>query len=181
MALAPLSPDDAGQDRELARDLQELSDKFRPSLQRYYAKRVKESAEIDDLVQEVFLRLVKRAQRGDLTIASSYVFVTASSVLNDWLRRGQVRQVSEHTEFREEFHGVEEFSAERVHTGITRLEAATELLLELPERTRSVFVMRRLAGMKYREIAGKLGVSVSAVEKHMKKAVMQLAARAKDL
>ena len=52
-------------------------------------------------------------------------------------------------------------------------EALSEVgaaLLELPERTRQVFVLRRLEDMSFREIALRLGLSVSAVEKHMLRA-----------
>lgn len=40
-------------------------------------------------------------------------------------------------------------------------------LLELPERTRVVFALNRYEEFTYQEIAMRLGVSVSAVEKHM--------------
>jgi RNA polymerase sigma factor (sigma-70 family) len=54
------------------------------------------------------------------------------------------------------------------------------VLLELPERTRQIFVLRRLEGLSYFEIGRRLGVSVSAVEKHMQRAVRHLAARTGD-
>ncbi len=38
-----------------------------------------------------------------------------------------------------------------------------------------IFVLRRLEGMKYLDIAARLGISVSAVEKHMERAVARLA------
>jgi DNA-directed RNA polymerase specialized sigma24 family protein len=34
----------------------------------------------------------------------------------------------------------------------------------MPERTRTIFVLRRIEGMSYKDIAGRLGLSVSAVE-----------------
>jgi len=43
------------------------------------------------------------------------------------------------------------------------LARATAVLLELPERTRVIFVLRRLEGMRYLDIAARLGISVSAV------------------
>jgi RNA polymerase sigma-70 factor (ECF subfamily) len=54
------------------------------------------------------------------------------------------------------------------------LHAATLALLRLPERTRTVFILRRLEGMRFHEIASHLGISVSAVEKHMVRAIHQL-------
>jgi RNA polymerase sigma-70 factor (ECF subfamily) len=57
------------------------------------------------------------------------------------------------------------------------LQTAVAALQALPERTRTIFVLRRLEGHAYRDIADQLGISVSAVEKHMVRAVQHLAAR----
>jgi RNA polymerase sigma factor (sigma-70 family) len=55
-----------------------------------------------------------------------------------------------------------------------RLKRVTEGLAQLSPRTRDVFLMHRLDGMKYREIADRLGISQSAVEKHIAKAALFL-------
>jgi RNA polymerase sigma-70 factor (ECF subfamily) len=73
-----------------------------------------------------------------------------------------------------------DFSPERVLLGKEALVRATAVLLELPERTRMVFVMRRLEGMRYLDIAARLGISVSAVEKHMTRAMAHLVSRMGD-
>ena len=54
-------------------------------------------------------------------------------------------------------------------------------LMKLPERTRAVFLLRRLEGMSYSEIAIRLGVSVSAAEKHMLRAVRHLLANVESV
>lgn len=56
-----------------------------------------------------------------------------------------------------------------------RLARVQEGLARLPPRTRQVFLMQRLDGMRYRDIAATLLISQSAVEKHMAKATMFLA------
>jgi RNA polymerase sigma-70 factor (ECF subfamily) len=55
-----------------------------------------------------------------------------------------------------------------------RLETVKFVLGQMPERTREVFLMHRLDGMKYREIAATFGISVSAVEKHIARATQAL-------
>ena len=50
-------------------------------------------------------------------------------------------------------------------------------LHELPERTRVVFALHRFEEMSYAQIARRLQVSVSAIEKHMIKALAHLARR----
>jgi RNA polymerase sigma factor (sigma-70 family) len=71
-------------------------------------------------------------------------------------------------------HGEEHLDPERLLRGREDLQAATASLLCLPERTRTVFILRRLEGQKYRDIAQHLGISVSAVEKHMIRAIEHL-------
>ena len=52
-----------------------------------------------------------------------------------------------------------------------------DALAELPERVRFVFLLHRYEGMKYREIAQHLGISVSSVEKYMMQAIKHVAKR----
>lgn len=55
-----------------------------------------------------------------------------------------------------------------------RLERLRGGVAILPPRTREIFLMHRLDGRKYREIADDLGISQSAVEKHVARAMALL-------
>lgn len=46
------------------------------------------------------------------------------------------------------------------------------VLRQLPERTKEIFLLRRDEGLKNREISERLGISTTAVEKHMSRALM---------
>ena len=50
----------------------------------------------------------------------------------------------------------------------------------LPERCREVFIMSRFEGLKNREIAQKLNISTTAVEKHISKAMLRFSERFRD-
>lgn len=52
-----------------------------------------------------------------------------------------------------------------------RLRQLEGAVAELPERTRRIFVLNRLHGETYQEIADRLGVSVSTVQKHLMRAL----------
>ncbi|MCW4462000.1 sigma-70 family RNA polymerase sigma factor [Sphingomonas sp. BT-65] len=157
--------------------LEALDARFRASLDRYFSRRMRDRGEIEDLIQEVFLRLARRGSLDDVDKIGGYVFETASSVLTDRLRRKRSRFEADHEAFDGQRHGDVDFSPERVLLGKEALGRATAVLLELPERTRVVFVMRRLEGMRYLDIAARLGISVSAVEKHMTRAMTHLVQR----
>jgi RNA polymerase sigma-70 factor (ECF subfamily) len=53
-------------------------------------------------------------------------------------------------------------------------EKLQRILSGLPEKSRTVFLMHRIDGMTYKEIAKNLQVSVKAVEKQMSKALSVL-------
>jgi RNA polymerase sigma factor (sigma-70 family) len=55
-----------------------------------------------------------------------------------------------------------------------RLQKVLAGLESLGPRTREIFLLHRLDGLKYREIAAQLGITVSAVEKHIAKATLFL-------
>ena len=157
--------------------LHERSEGLRPVLKRYFARKGIDPAESDDLVQEVFLRIVKRGHSDALERFEGYVFATAASVLADRARRRSARHADRHVAFDPETHGTADSSMEEASIARQELRATTLILMELPERTRTVFLLRRLEGMSYSEIGIRLGLSISSVEKHVLRAARHLVAR----
>jgi RNA polymerase sigma-70 factor (ECF subfamily) len=143
-------------------------------LMRYFRRRVQNIAEIEDMVQDVFARIVARDSTDPVDHLGGYVMKTASSVFADWVRRRSSHAASKHVPLEPELHAEEEADPERIVGGKEELQAATMILLRLPERTRTVFILRRLEGQRFQDIAAHLGISVSAVEKHMVRAIQQL-------
>lgn len=156
-------------------DLQSALEPLRPSLTTYFRRRVRQTAEVEDLVQDVFARILARDSEHPVEHVASYIFQTAASVLADRHRRRLARHADAHTEFDAERHAGRDFEPDRLVYGKQELKLATATLLLLPERTRTVFILHRLEGWKCREIAERLGISVSAVEKHMMRAVRHVA------
>lgn len=154
--------------------------RFRPSLLRFFERRVRDRVEAEDLVQDVFVRLARRGDLQNIEELGGYIFETAASVLHDRGRRRQVRAADAHEIFDSEKHGGADFAPDRVLQGQERLRLASAALLQLPERTRHVFVLRRLEGMRYGDVAARLGISVSAFEKHMQRAMAHLVQRLDD-
>lgn len=153
---------------------------LRGALTRYFQRHVGDASEVEDLVQEVFLRIVRRGPSGELEQLDGYIFKTAASVLMDRGRRRRVRHADRHVPFEPEIHGGEAPGPERALIGAETLEAIGIALLELPERTRRVFILRRMEGLSNPEVARRLGISTSAIEKHMLRAVRHILARTRN-
>jgi RNA polymerase sigma factor (sigma-70 family) len=154
-----------------------LHDRFRSSLRRYFSRRVSKPSDVEDMVQDVFERLLRRGEIENGDDVSGYVFKTASNVLVDRARRGRARQEALHQPFDPDLHADVDFSPEHVLSNREQLIRASAILLELPERTRAIFVLRRIEGMRHLDIAARLDISVSAVEKHMQRATLHVARR----
>jgi RNA polymerase sigma factor (sigma-70 family) len=157
--------------------LLDLDRRYRVPLIRYFAKRIREAYDVDDLVQEVFIRLVRQAAIESVQQIDSYVFQTAANVIRDRARRQAARHHREHDELSESDLPTNDLSPERVLLGAEQLERAVAALEELSESTRQVFVLRRYEGMRHEEIATHLGMSVSGVRFHIEKAKAHLARR----
>jgi RNA polymerase sigma-70 factor (ECF subfamily) len=162
--------DASGTGKQLASELEPL----RQPLAAYFRRRIRDAAEVDDLVQEVFARILSRDSDRPVDHLASYVFQTAASVLADRSRRRSARQTDAHTSFDPEQHGEQDFGPDRIMSAKQDLAIIRSALLTLPERTRIIFVLHRLEGWKYKDIAVRIGISKSAVEKHIVKAVQHL-------
>lgn len=147
---------------------------LRDGLTRYFRNRVPDPHEADDLVQEVFARIVARDSEEPVGHLGGYVFAIAANVLADRARRRFARRAEAHVEFNPDSHGDEDVDPHRILAAKEDLRGAIEALLALPLRTRRIFILRRLEGRTSREVAEQLGISVSAVEKHMVRAVQHL-------
>ncbi|KSB90819.1 hypothetical protein AS593_17250 [Caulobacter vibrioides] len=147
----------------------------------FFRRRLGADAEVEDLVQEVFVRAADQIGLDDEEYARAYVFRTAASVWADRHRRRLARRADQHVPFDPERHGETDDDPAGRFDARETLRAASAALLTLPERTRTIFVLRRIEGMTVREIAGRLGISGSAVEKHVAKALERLLAQTGDL
>jgi RNA polymerase sigma-70 factor (ECF subfamily) len=160
---------------ERTTELAELAARYGSVLKRYFEKRLRVTADVDDLVQEVFVRLAHRPDLASIERIDGYIFQVAANILRDRARRQAARRVSLHDSYDDELHSTEEFSPERVLLGREQLARLIAALNELPAQTRHVFVLSRFEGMKQNEIAAHLKLSVSGVAFHLARAKVHLA------
>lgn len=162
-----------------------LDHRFRAPLTAYFHRRVQDKAEAEDLTQEVFVRLTRRPDQHNGETIEAYVFKIAASVLNDWGRHRTSRRMNAHRTLSDVSESVslpsvlvEDRTPERVLAGKEALKDIEAGLAELSERTREIFLLSRMENVHHRDIANLHGISVSAVEKHVLRAVAHLSARA---
>ena len=138
---------------------------------------VKDADQAEDLVQDLFFRLwLDREKLQVTTSVKAYLYAAVrnrclSAVKTD----ARVRALNEERDDRMQQEGrTEDEHTER----IARVQAAIEAL---PEERRRVFKLSRYEGLKYQEIAERLGISVKTVENQMGSALKTLRAELADL
>jgi RNA polymerase sigma factor (sigma-70 family) len=157
---------------EQAVTIEALSQRLRGPLRRFFEKRIGRSEEIEDLIQEVFVRLAAGARVEAAHDIEAYLFQTATNLLRDRGRRLAARAAGAHEPYDDMLHGgaAETLSPEREALGAEAIERLIAALYGLPERTRSVWVLYHFEDLPHREIARRLGMAQSTVEKHMSRA-----------
>ena len=156
--------------------LDDWARQFRLPLISYFNKRAPSTVEPDDLVQEVFIRLARRADLDNIDRIEGYIFQTAASVLADRFRKDQ-RKVEVIASFDDTAHGEVVLTPERVLMDRQALDELIQGLYALPERTRHIFVLYHFENVRQTEIAARFDMPISTVEKHMARANKQLLER----
>jgi RNA polymerase sigma factor (sigma-70 family) len=153
-----------------------LAERYGDAVKRFFSRRVRDRAAVEDLTQEVFARLLRRAGIDAIANIEGYLFSTAANLLKERARRAGAR-VAEAPLDETLVEQIEDFSPERILLGREALTRVVEALQELPERMRTVFILSRFEHLSGAEIARRLGISISSVEKDMMSAIAHLRAR----
>ncbi len=178
---APIPGDPPGDatdavEKDAARDaprFDSLVARYRRPLLRFFRRRSLGVEDAEDLTQEVFMRLSRRFSHLRWDNPDGLVFTVASNALVDHERHQRARAGKRHVEV-DPALPTDEPSAETALAGRQRLNRLVAALDDLHPNARSVFVLCRFENMTQAEVAKRLGLSVSAVEKHMTSALARL-------
>jgi RNA polymerase sigma factor (sigma-70 family) len=152
----------------------EIATKHGRRLRRYLAARLRNAADVSDLVQEVFLRLLRVDRHESIRNPEAYVMTVAGHVLHQHtlsLAQAPVSlsalDVLVDLQTAIETDPVAQIDAQR------RLQELDLALERLAPNVHATFVLHRRDGMTLEEIAKQLGVSRPMVKKYLAKAVVQ--------
>ena len=147
-----------------------LHARFDGALRRFFARRGAPPDQVEDLTHEVYVRLACRPRPAVVRNAQAFVFATATNLLHDRHRRRKVRGCELSIEA-DALPPVDESPGPEDVVGLRQqLDAALAVLRALKPATRQAFLQHRLGGLSHAEIARRLGVSVSMIEKHVSSA-----------
>lgn len=139
-----------------------------PVLHHFLRRFLHRPQDIEDVVQETYLKAYAAEQVTDISHPRAYLFSIAKNIALS----GLLKKSSQITGYIEECKA--ELDIDSTATVENELEAQQsvgvycEAITQLPEKCRRVFLLRKVHGLKQREIADALGISVRMVEKHLR-------------
>lgn len=164
---------------EQDRKISEVVKRDESRLRAFIRRRVPEGADVDDVLQDVFSRLVE-ANRLLMPIehVTGWLFTVARNRITDLFRKSKEEEeeldvdellASDETE-------PDALFAQRVL--VDELEAA---IAELPEDQRAVFVAHELEGRSFKSIAEETGVGINTLLSRKRYAVLRLRERLREI
>lgn len=154
--------------------LSEWFEAWRGAMRRWLSSRSSiQPADLDDVAQEVFLRLIRYSDETLVEYPQSYLFRIATNVVNEWHERSRNKLPHDDAgleALQEEPHREPENSTER-----TLVSSQVQMAVDrLPPRQRAVLLLHINDELTYKQIAVKLKVSPRIVRRDIANAYTQL-------
>jgi RNA polymerase sigma factor (sigma-70 family) len=145
-----------------------------PALRAWLHNRRLPGLEIDDVIQETYARLISAASVEGVRNPRTYAFQAAHSVLMTHLRRSKVVFFQTVADVDRLGLTADQPSPEMEVQAREELQRLASVIADMPGKVRDVLVLRRVEGLSQREVAQRLGVAESTVEKRMARGVLIL-------
>jgi RNA polymerase sigma factor (sigma-70 family) len=159
------------------RSLAELLARHRDALIAVATRRTRDRTAAADIVSDVYARLLGTQSRGSEIDDTRILFASVRNAAIEH-QRALARRSDILSRLVPDQIGPDHCPApDAALEAREALSALDRALLELSPRTREIFILHRIDGMPNREIAARYGISVSAVEKHLARAMLHCQAR----
>ena len=156
----------------------ELFHRFYPRLMNFTRYYIQSYQEAEDVVAEVFYKLLKNKRQSlEIQNVEAYFFVATKHEALKALKKGKRLQIQENTE---DYHFHVEPSSEKHYLDAEFNSIVSQAINAFPPKRKVIFKLAKEEGMKYKEIAKLLDLSVKTVETHMMIALKTLRGEISD-
>ncbi len=133
-------------------------------IRNWLKSRYNNQVEVDDIIQDALIRVMKARETCELKSPKSYFFATARNLAINSLRKKKAVLFSEPEVDVEAMNLLDD--GQSVDETVARnheLEILTRAIQTLPDRCRKIFTLSKVYGMTYEEIAKEMGISFHTV------------------
>jgi RNA polymerase sigma factor (sigma-70 family) len=151
-------------------DISRLYTKYYHDLRRFLMRKFKDDADIEDLVQDTFIKVYKSVNWHSIKNPKAYLFHAAQNLTIDKIRKKKHEKTFLHDSELE--IGSDLIDPEREVLSHEQVKLLTNAISGLSPSVQQAFVLNKLYNLSYKEIAITMSLSVKTVEKHIAKGLM---------
>ena len=143
-------------------------------LRRFLNSRVRNTADVPDIIQEVFLRMLRIPDRDAIRSPEAYLFTVALHVAHQHaMREFSTPPSVEVGELLTQLHAASDADPALQAAAEQSLEEFVHTLERLSPKVRATFILHRHHGLTLEEISARLGISFAMAKKYLVKALFQ--------
>lgn len=147
---------------------------YKPTLKQML-QRIVPTADIDDIVQESFIRAHEAEVKKRIEHPKAYIYKTARNLALNFIAKKEYTTTSKLDDLAEPDVYLEDMAKVDDVESKEKFRLFCAAVRDLPPQCRKAFIMKRVFGFSIREIALKLEISESTAEKHIAKGVLRCA------
>jgi RNA polymerase sigma factor (sigma-70 family) len=137
------------------------------ALMQYLSCNWRDKAEIEDICQDVFVKIHEAARYDQPRAVKPFAFAIARNLIVDRLRHAQVIPIETAIDLDALGIATDDPGPERTVMARDELKRLQATLERLPRRCRQAVTLRKIEGLSMREIAERMGISVKTVDAHL--------------
>jgi RNA polymerase sigma factor (sigma-70 family) len=161
--------------------VEELAVKHGQRLRRFLRSRVRNAADIPDVIQEVFLRLLRVPNHETIRVPEAYIFTIAHHVAQQHTLQSAAHAGSvELGEVLPELRSTSDIDPALEVSAQQCLAELNHALHQMPPKVQATFLLYRRDGLSLDEISARLGVSRHMAKKYLAKALVRFRKRLKE-
>lgn len=141
-------------------------------LKKFVARYFSNQQDIEDVVQEAYLRAYAAERERDIEQPKAFLFRIAKNVALTKLTK-KSRQITDYLEEATAAAVVETAApADQEASAHELLGLYCDAVVAMPDKCREVFCLRKINGLSHKEIAARMSLSVSSVEKYLRQGIL---------
>jgi RNA polymerase sigma-70 factor (ECF subfamily) len=148
---------------------------YEKALYRYLARVWRNRSELDDLVQDVYVRVYEASEKARPLAVKPFLFATARHLVSDRLRRARIVSIEAVGDSDVLNVYMDEITPERSLNARQELKALARVFDQMSPRCREVIWLRRVDELSQKEVAQRLGISHRTVETYLARGAQLIA------
>lgn len=140
---------------------------------RFAFRYFKNPQEVEDVVQEAFVKVIEAQQGREIKHYNSYMYQTVKNLALKQINKKDYRLTDTLGDLLQESAIFDSSTLEDQFESHQRIGLICQAIRQLPTKCQRVYILRKVYGLSQKEIAERMDISLKTVEAHLTKAVIR--------